>query len=214
MKNLWDNPVMQLLQQLADLVLLNLVWLICSLPVVTIGPATVAMYTGARSILAGGGGRGISMFCVAFAHRFMRHMLAGLAALACAGVLAVDFLFLAHQNTGFRPILFGLLLFVCILVLLTAVCLFPLLAEYDLGIKDGVYRAFLLGVRHLCRSGAAVAIQLLPVLLFLFAPPWFLLLIPLWAGCYFSAAASLSLRLLQPVLAGGAEGNFNRAEHG
>lgn len=213
MKNLWDSPVMQLLQQLADLILLNIVWLVCSLPVVTIGPAAAAMYVVARSVLAGGGVRVIPMFCEAFTRRFLRHMLAGLAVLACAGVLAVDFLVLAYQDIGFRPILFGLLLFVCILVLLTAVCLFPLLAEYDMGIKYGIYRAFLLGFRHLYRAGAAAALLLFPILLFLFAPPCFLLLIPLWVGFYFSAAASLSLRLLQPVLAEGAEGNANGAEH-
>lgn len=213
MKNLWDSPIMQLLQQLADLILLNMVWLACSLPVVTAGPAAAAMFAVAKSILAGGGVRVIPMFWEAFTRRFLRHMLAGLAVLACTGVLAVDFLFLAYQDISFRPVLFGLLVFLCILVLLTAVCLFPILAEYDVGIKYGIYRAFLLGFRHLYRAGAAAALQLFPILLFLFAPPCFLLLIPLWVGFYFSAAASLSLRLFQQVLAEGAEGSVNGAEH-
>lgn len=211
MKKLWDSPVMQLLQQSADLVLLNLVWLVCSLPVITIGPAAVAMFTVAKSVLAGGGVRVIPMFWEAFTRRFLRHMLAGLAALACAGVLVMDFISLAHQNTWLRPVLFGLLLFLSILVLLTSACLFPLLAEYDIGIKCGIYRAFLLSFRHLCRAGAAAAPLLLPILLFLFAPTHFLLLVPLWIGCYFSAAAALSVRLIQPVLAEGAGENAGSA---
>lgn len=200
MKNLWDTPVMQLLQQLADLILLNMVWLVCSLPVITAGPATVAMFAVAKSVRAGGGVRVIPLFWEAFTRRFLRHMLAGWAVLACAGVLAVDFLFLAQQDAAIKAVMFGFFLFLGILLLLTSTCLFPLLAGYDLGIKEAVCRAFLLAFRHLYRAGAAALLQVIPLGLFLFAPPFFLLLIPLWVGCYFSAAASLALRLLMPVL--------------
>jgi len=199
MKNLWNSPVMQLLQQLADLILLNIVWLVCSLPVITIGPAAAAMFAVAKSIRAGGGTRVIPLFWEAFTRRFLRHTGAGCAALACTGVLVADFLFLAHQNIKMKAVLFGLLLFLCILLSLTVATLFPLLSEYDLKISTGARRAFLLSFRHLYRAGAAAFLQILPIALFLFAPPLFLLLIPLWVGCYFSAAACLTLRLFQPV---------------
>lgn len=200
MKNLWDSSVMQLLQQAADLVLLNMAWLVCALPLVTLGPASAALYTTAKSIRAGGGTRVLPVFWEAFTHRFPHRALAGWAVLLAGGVLAVDFLALAHGALAGRAMLFGVFLFLSILLLVTASCLFPLMAEHDVGAGTGIRQAFWLGFRHLGRAGAAAALHALPILLFLFMPPVFLLLIPLWTAGYFAMAASLSLRLLQPVL--------------
>ena len=41
----YDGPLGRFLNSVADMVLLNLLWLLCSLPVVTIGASTVALYT-------------------------------------------------------------------------------------------------------------------------------------------------------------------------
>lgn len=200
MKNLWDSPVMQLLQQTADLILLNVVWLVCSLPIVTIGPASAAMYETLKPIQAGGGTRVIPVFREAFTRRFPHRMLAGWAVLLCESVLAVDFLALAQFDGAARPVLFGLFLFLSVLVLVTASCLFPLMAEYNIGAGRGIRLAFWLSFRRIGRAGAAALLHALPLLLFLFMPPVFLLLIPLWLTGYFSLAASLSSRLLRPVL--------------
>lgn len=40
-----EGPLMTLLGKFANLVFINIFWLICSLPVVTIGAATTAMYS-------------------------------------------------------------------------------------------------------------------------------------------------------------------------
>ncbi|MFQ9510793.1 MAG: DUF624 domain-containing protein, partial [Lachnospiraceae bacterium] len=39
-----DNPVWRFIGKLVDVALLNLLWIICCIPIVTIGPATTAMY--------------------------------------------------------------------------------------------------------------------------------------------------------------------------
>lgn len=200
MKNLWDSPVMQMLQQITDLVLLNMVWLVCSLPIVTIGPASAAMYTTVKSIQAGGSTRVIPVFWEAFTHQFLHRMLAGWAVLLCGCVLAVDFLALAQGAMAGRAVMFGIFLFLSILVLMTVSCLFPLMAEREMGVGASIRLAFWLSFHHLGRAGAAAALHVLPFLLFLFMPLVFLLLIPLWIAGYFSMTACLSSRLLQPVL--------------
>lgn len=40
----YDNPVWRFIGKLGDLVLLNLLWLICCIPVFTAGAATTAVY--------------------------------------------------------------------------------------------------------------------------------------------------------------------------
>ena len=43
--NLMDNVVMRALSKICDMVFLNVLWVICSIPIVTIGPSTTALYT-------------------------------------------------------------------------------------------------------------------------------------------------------------------------
>ena len=51
MKNFANNPVMSALGAIWDLVLLNLCWLICSLPVITAGASSAAMFYCVRKML-------------------------------------------------------------------------------------------------------------------------------------------------------------------
>ena len=48
MKNLFniENPVWVFMGKLVDILILAGLWLLCSLPVVTIGPSTAALYYG------------------------------------------------------------------------------------------------------------------------------------------------------------------------
>ena len=52
MKNLfsYDNKVMQVLMTIGDLVILNILFLLCSIPIVTMGAAQAGLYTAVRVI--------------------------------------------------------------------------------------------------------------------------------------------------------------------
>ena len=43
--NLFDNPIMHGIGRIADFIILNLLWLVCSIPIITIGASTTALYT-------------------------------------------------------------------------------------------------------------------------------------------------------------------------
>ena len=46
MKFNWtDNVVMRAMGKIADMICLNVLWLICCIPVITIGASTTALYT-------------------------------------------------------------------------------------------------------------------------------------------------------------------------
>ena len=59
--------------------------------------------------------------------------------------------------------------------------------------------AFLLGLGELWRSLAALALWVLPGIVFLFYARTFLRLAPLWLLVYFALAARLTLALQEPV---------------
>lgn len=40
-----DNPIMRGMGRVADFIILNLLWIVCSIPIITIGASTTALYT-------------------------------------------------------------------------------------------------------------------------------------------------------------------------
>ena len=43
--NITDNVIVRALNKICDMVCLNILWLICCIPVITIGASTTALYT-------------------------------------------------------------------------------------------------------------------------------------------------------------------------
>ena len=72
MKNLfrWDNPLIQLLTALADVILTNLLCLICCLPVVTAGASIAATYKVMLNLSQDTGGGIWNTFFTAFRENF------------------------------------------------------------------------------------------------------------------------------------------------
>lgn len=46
-----DSPAVRFLTRMAELVALNLLWIVCCLPLITVGPSTTAMYCVARAMV-------------------------------------------------------------------------------------------------------------------------------------------------------------------
>ena len=48
-----DGPMMRAFQKISDIIFLNMVFLLCCIPIVTIGPSVTAMYTVTLKMAAG-----------------------------------------------------------------------------------------------------------------------------------------------------------------
>ena len=64
--NLLDNPFYRLMGTIGDLVVLNVLWLVCCLPVVTAGAATAGLFSVAHKMAAGEEYRAAAGFFKAF----------------------------------------------------------------------------------------------------------------------------------------------------
>ena len=65
-----DGSFMDFLTQVADVLLAGVLWLVCSIPVVTIGASTAAMYQVLLNVLDGREDGVLRDFFGAFRHRF------------------------------------------------------------------------------------------------------------------------------------------------
>ena len=132
-----------------DLFIVNSLWLLCSLPVFTIGPAAAAAFYALAERLLGESG-GISRdFFSSFRRNFKQGVLLGLPLTALGIFLAADIWLCRRSGTGiytFFMFFFAVIfLFWCFVTLYT----FPILAKFELGSRDILIRAFTLSIQNL-----------------------------------------------------------------
>ena len=158
MKKLFDpdNPIIAFLAKLVDAVVLHVFWLICCLPVVTIGPATVALYYVLLKDVRSEGSRYYRMYFRAFRENFRKGMLLGLLFLVVKALLVgVVFLYRAlYQAYGMQ--ICHVLMYVSAALILIWLLIFEyafaMMARFENTVLKTVRNAFFLMVGNLGRT--------------------------------------------------------------
>ena len=191
-----DSLFSRIMCFLADLVVLNLVFLLTCLPVFTIGPALTALYTLCFRLSDGREGT-LRAYFRAFRANFRQGVGLGLLATAWVAASAVNFLWAAQ---GSVPVLVLLCTVVCLGVMVLSYA-FPLLSRFDNTLGNTLKNALLLCLGHLPRSILIGAVNVLPVILVLTYPDTFFQMGLVWLLVWFSASAYGNALLLKPVFA-------------
>lgn len=149
-----DGPVMSIVIKIFDCICLSVLWLACSLPVVTIGASSTAMYATVHRYLRRGEGHLLSTFLRAFRDNFKRSTLVWLAALAVLGVLAADALVLRTMALSGHPLgrLYWPVLLLCGGAITWTAYLFAYAARFNGGVKDVLWFGFALMAFHPLRA--------------------------------------------------------------
>ncbi len=152
MRKLFDpeRGLWRWLSTLVDICGLSLLWVLLCLPVVTIGPASAALYYAVVKAVRRKDGEAFH----AFFHSFRQNLRTGIPAtlLCAAAVLAlINGYLIMYANRGTQG---GYILYVAYYVAMVlplgVLCYaFPLLARFSLGVGDLLRTAFQLTLRHL-----------------------------------------------------------------
>lgn len=102
MNKLFDlnSPFMQALSRLTDLVFLSFLWFVCCLPVITIGPATAAMYFVAMKLARKEEVKIGTTFFQSFKVNFKQGIVLNLIFIAVGAVLAADLFYFSFGEGG------------------------------------------------------------------------------------------------------------------
>ena len=103
-----DSPIMQFLTRVADLVILNVLWLLFSLPVITLGASTTALYRSLLTLIDGGGTSTVLLFWNAFRSEFKTATLLFLILLLPFAVVFLDLWILLFGTLSLSPLMRGL----------------------------------------------------------------------------------------------------------
>lgn len=189
-----DGPVFRTLSKIAELMALNVVFLLCCLPVVTAGASVTALY--AALFLPEGGGA-FRRFFREFRRNFRQGTVLGLV-LGALGLLLLADLRLMEQMPGYAPVKYILYLAV-LLWLGVSTYAFALAARFTDPTRRVLKNALLLAVSMLPRTVLLVLIDLVPVLMLLLVPDVFLRFLIVWLLVAFAGCAWLKTWVLTDV---------------
>lgn len=146
-----QNRFWSFMEKITNLCLLSLLWFLCSIPVVTAGAATTALFQYTLRLTADEEGYVFKTFVKAFRKNFMQATVLWLGILALGAFLVLDLYYCQFLESlgGIRWFITFGLVSLLIVYLLTSVYLFPLLAFYHVSLKKCVTNSFVMAVGNL-----------------------------------------------------------------
>ena len=162
--NLFDNPIMNAIGRIADFIILNVLWVICSIPIITIGASTTALYTVMLKIVKNEEGYIARDFFKAFRENFKQSTAIWLVFLLLGIILIVDYSALVLMPERVAGILRVLFLIMGVLLISGAVYAFALQARFVNTVKNTLKNAAILVFARLPFTVLIIVFTLVPVI--------------------------------------------------
>lgn len=167
-----DSPLMQALNKVADLLWLNVLTLLCCLPIVTVGASLTAMNYMALKIARNEECYITRGFFKSFRENFKQATIIWLILLLVTAVLAADFFIMSGgADTGFGKVLWGIIMAVALMVACTMLYVFPVLAKFDNSVFRTLKNAILISLMQFPKTVIMLVAYAAPPVLFFLVPP-------------------------------------------
>ena len=163
-----DSPFMQFLTKVANLMILNMLTLVCCIPIVTGGAAVTAMYYVTLKMAKGEEPYIIKGYFKSFKENFKQGTVIWIILLAVTALIAMDWNIIIHGMEGRGAQFMKIVMFVIsTFLVLTALYVFPVLSRFENTVKQTLKNSFLMSILNLPKSILIVIIHALPVVLIL-----------------------------------------------
>ena len=200
----YDSKFGQLFLKLSYGCCLNILWLVCCLPIVTIGASTTALYYTSFKIAKDEGSSITVMFFRSFKQNFKQATLIWLIMLVAGLIIVADAILLYRlrvTSAGMLAVLWTLLLacvFACILVyVIVLTYIFPLLSIASNTTANMFKNAFLIGTHYLF---ATILVLFIHYAMFFLVVNVFTPLIVFGEGLCAVVSAHILLKIFSPLL--------------
>lgn len=167
-----NNPVMRWIIRIFDCMCLSVLWLAASLPVITAGASTTALYVAIHRCIRLEEGSLWKTFWQAFRENFKRSSLCWLIALAVLALFVLDALVFRTMALNGQPLggLYWLILLLIAIALTWMAYLFCYAERFTGSVKDVLRFSFLMMVLHPVKAITVLVILLGGAALVLLAP--------------------------------------------
>ena len=160
-----ESPLMVFLSDLTDVVLLNVICLICCIPIVTIGPSLTAMHYVTLKMVKDEEGNVIKRYFKSFKENFKQSFIVGIVFLIISLIFYLDYKILKsaglEENKIFVIVIASIYLFVCF----TVMYIFPLLSRFENTLKQTVKNAIFMSILHIFKTIPMAIIYAIPLII-------------------------------------------------
>lgn len=165
-----DSPFMNFLNKVADIMIINILFILFSIPIITIGASYTAAYYVALKMVRNEETYIFKSFWKSFKENFVQSTIIWLIILFIVGILVCDYRLILYSGIQFAYWMRIAILAVTVIVLLGLSYIFPMQARYSNTIKNTIKNAFLSALSHLPTSFVCVIVYGIPVLILYFIP--------------------------------------------
>ena len=193
-----DSRIGEAVSCLLTLVALNIVWFVCSLPVVTAGASTAALHSGLRKYANREDGA-VKEFFADFKQNFKSSTAVWLLAVIMLLCIIMCFTIVSGFDGIIKKLGFA---FFCLPSMIEAsvmVYVFPLISRFKLKFKDAVVNALMLAIAYFPRTLLIIFLNAIPFLIFIFFPSALVCLLFIWIPVGVSVTALAIDGILEPI---------------
>lgn len=144
-----DSKFSVIMGRVGDLIILNILWIICCIPIVTIGASTTALYYVAMKMTKNEESYITKDFFKSFKQNFKQSMIIWLILLGLGIVLILDVYILRLANLSYEKYIIPVFFFLGLIYLFVLIYVFPILAKFDNTIKNTLINSLLFSIRYL-----------------------------------------------------------------
>ncbi len=164
-----ESPLMRTLNRVADLMILNLLMIVCCIPIITVGASVTAMHYVILKMIRGEEGYLVRGFFKSFAANFKQATLIWLLMLVVIVVYVGDAFIFSYSGIAFPKPLVIAVIAVGVILYLISMYVFPLLARFENTIRNTLRNAALMAVANLPKTILMAIFYALPLVISYFS---------------------------------------------
>ncbi len=162
-----DNKFFNGMDKIGDLIMINILFILCSIPIFTIGASYTAMYKVTLDMVEKEEGLVVKNFFQAFKDNFKKSTIIWLILSVFIFVVYIDFIIINSMNTSFQTVLTSGLYIVIFMLLMIISYVFPTVAAFENTIRNSIKNSFLMAIGYFPYTLGIIFMNCLGVILFL-----------------------------------------------
>ncbi|MCR2823853.1 YesL family protein [Lederbergia panacisoli] len=184
--NILNSRFYIVLEKISNLFILNVLWIVCCIPIITIFPATAAMFSVVRQWKLKSEVSVVKPFIRAFRLNFKQSLLIGILWIPFTFLLYLDYFYVIQAASQWRTLLLVPLFFIGLIFLFMTTFLFPVMTHYQLRLRDVLKNSFIVSLVYFPTTILIIILAAIFLFILLYLPVTCLIIFSLWANINFS----------------------------
>lgn len=160
-----DNKFFVFMGRVADLIILNLLCIVCCIPIITAGASITAMFYVTLKMVRNEESYIVKSFFKSFKENFKQATIIHLILLVTGLLLYCDLRIVNQVSSGLGKVLYIVFFAFALLYFMIFLYIYPVLAKFYNTIRNTFTNAFLMAIRHLPYTFLMLVISVVPILI-------------------------------------------------